>query len=150
MARYNKIFAGPFTEATPQTVESVAAVDVTAGMGLVMSAGAFALAGAASVGKLLVAQDNYLTGGGVGDVIKAGDTVIGLEVMPHQFLNVLVATGTNLAKGDGVTPAAGGLFGKAGVSDMVIGFADEAYNNTTGVSQLVRIRGTNGYMTPAA
>lgn len=149
MARYNKIYAGPFTEALPQTAEADSAVAITPGMALVLTSGAFALAGAATVGQVYIAQDNYLTLANVDDPIAIGDTVIGLIPLPTQLFNVLVATGNNLVKGDALTLAASGLFAKASTADMVVGFADETYNNNTGSSQLVRMRGASGYMTAA-
>lgn len=151
MARHNKIYAGPFTEATPQVREAKAAVDILPGCIVTLNgAGAFALATAATIGKVWVAQDNYLTGKGVDTVNETGDTMVGMEMLQAQFFNVRVATGNNVAIGSPLTPAANGLLALASTSDMVVAFAEEAYNNTSGTSQLVRARCATGYLTAAA
>lgn len=149
MARYNKIYAGPFTEVTPQVQELPAASGgVTPGTLVVMTAGTFALAGAATVGKVFVAQDNYLAQKGVDTLIAAGEVVIGMELLPEQLFNVRVPTSTNVARGAALTPAASGNVGLATDGDLVIGYADEAYNNTSGSTQLVRMRAATGYIIP--
>lgn len=150
MARYNKIYAGPVTEVTPQVQEAPAAADTLPGCLVVLTAGEFALAGAATVGKVFIAQDNYLAMKGVDDVWEEGDTMIGMEMLDEQFFNARVATGNNVAKGAALTPAANGLLALASTADMVVAFAEEAYNNTSGESQLVRVRAAKGYLTAAA
>lgn len=54
MARYNKIFAGPATQVTPQVAEAPASSAIMPGSIVVLTAGKFALAGAATVGKVLL------------------------------------------------------------------------------------------------
>lgn len=151
MARYNKIYAGPATQATPQVQEAIAAVDLLPGRIVVLDgSGEFALAGAATTGKVFVVQDNYLALKGVDDVIAAGNRAIGMEMLDEQFFNVRVATGNNVAKGAALTPAANGELALAALSDMVVAFAEESYNNTSGSGQLVRARAAKGYLTAAA
>lgn len=150
MARHNKIYAGPFTEATPQVQEALAAASTLPGCLVVFSSGSFALAGATTVGKVFIAQDNYLLMKGPDDAWAAGDRMIGMEMLDEQFFNARVATGNNVAKGAALTPAANGLLALASTSDMVVAFAEEAYNNTSGTSQLVRVRAAKGYLTAAA
>ena len=151
MARYNKIYAGPYTEAKPQVREALANAATLPGcLVTVNGAGEFALATAATVGKVWVAQDNYLTQKGTDDAWAAGNTMIGMEILQSQFFNFRVATGNNIAIGDALTPAAGGLLAKAALSDLVVAFAEEAYNNTSGTSQLVRARCATGFLTAAA
>ena len=52
MGRYNKIFLGPATENKPQVQEMIAAASTKPGYLVVVSSGEFALAGAATVGKV--------------------------------------------------------------------------------------------------
>jgi hypothetical protein len=140
MARYNKIYAGPVSEALPQVQERICAAAVLPGTALVESGSAFAQAGAASNAKVYIAQDNYLAMKGVDDAWLAGDRVIGMEMLDEQFFNVRVPTGTNVARGAALTTSAAGKFVLATTGNRVIAFAEEAYNNNTGSDQLVRAR----------
>lgn len=150
MARYNKIYAGPVTEVTPQVQELPAAASTLPGCLIVAASEEFALAGAATTGKVFVAQDNYFAQLGVDDAWAEGDTMIGMEMLDEQFFNVRVATGNNVVKGAALSPAANGLVALSGEGDKVIAYAEEAYNNTSGTSQLVRVRAAKGYLTAAA
>ena len=61
MARFNKIFAGPVTQVTPQVREAPAADgNIKPGNLIVLTAGEFTRAAATTVGKVWIAQDNYL------------------------------------------------------------------------------------------
>ena len=144
MARYNKIFAGPFTEATPQVQERKCATGALPGTALIESGSSFAQAGAAAAGKIYICQDNYLQMKGVDTAYANGDTHIGMEPLDEQFFNVRVPTGTNLARGTALTTDAAGKFVIAATGEVVHLFADEAYNNTSGSDQLVRARVARG------
>lgn len=151
MARYNKIFAGPVSENLPQVQELPAADgNIKPGNLIVISSGEFTNAGATSVGKVFIAQDNYLAMKGVDDNYAADDVVIGMELLDEQFFNARVATGNNVTRGAALTPAASGNLALASTSDMVVAFAEEDYNNTSGSAQLVRVRVAKGYLTAAA
>lgn len=149
MARYNKIYAGPVTETLPQVRELPAAAAILPGCIIVASAGAFVLATAATAGKVYIAQDNYLVMKGVDDAYAAEDIVIGMELLGTQFFYARLATGVNATLDMPLAPGADGFLIAAGAADRVVVFADEAYNNTTGASQLVRVRPANGYTTTA-
>lgn len=149
MARFNKIYAGPATEATPQVQERICAVAVLPGVALVESGAAFALAGAASNAKLYVAQDNYLALKGVDDAWPANDRIIGMEMLDEQFFNVRVPTGNNIARGGGLTTNASGKFVPAATGNRIVAFAEETFNNTTGSDQLVRARVAKGNLASA-
>ena len=150
MARFNKIYAGPVTQVTPQVRELPADVAITPGQLIVATAGEFALATAATVGKVWVAQDNYLVQEGTDTPYAIGDTVIGMELLDEQFFNVRVATGNNLVIGSPLTPAASGALALAATADLVVAYSEETYNNNTGSAQLVRVRAaTNGQLTAA-
>ncbi|WP_226562164.1 hypothetical protein [Salipiger thiooxidans] len=151
MARYNKVFLGPVTENTPQVREAIASVAVTPGLLVVDSAGEFALAGAATVGKVWIAQDNYLAMQGVDADWDAGDTMIGMELLPQLLYAGRIANGVNIAAiGTALTPAANGLLAIASTSDKVIGYSEEVFNNTTGGTALIKFRPSQGYLTAAA
>lgn len=153
MARFNKIYAGPFTEATPQVRELPAADgNIKPGNLIVISSGKFTRAGATTIGKVWIAQDNYLALKGVDDAYAADDAVIGMEPVDEQFFNVRVANGVNItAIGTALTPGANGTVAIASTSDLVVAYSEEAYNNNTGSEQLVRVRpATNGHLTAAS
>lgn len=145
MARYNKIFAGPTFENRPQTTELQASATILPGCAIVVSSGKFALAGASTVGKVWVAQDNYLTMKTVDNAYASDDVCIGLELLPDQLYNVLLATSNDVKRGDALTTAANGLWTKSAAGKQVHAYADEDYNNATGSSQLIRVRPAVGY-----
>jgi hypothetical protein len=150
MARYNKIFAGPFTEATPQVQEAIGAAAILPGQAIVFNGSAqFAVAGASTVEKIFIAQDNYLILKGVDDAWASGDRVIGMEMLDEQFFNVRVPTGNNIAKGARLTTNATGKFVPVAAGNRVIAIAEEAYNNTSGSDQLVRVRAAKGHLAAA-
>ena len=150
MARYNKIYAGPVSENLPQVQELPADVAILPGSIITMSSGEFVLGTADTLGKVFVAQDNYLALEGVDTAYAVGDRVLGLEMSDDQLFNVRVATGNSLVKGSALTPAASGVLALASTSDMVVAFSEEAYNNNTGSVQLVRVRAAKGYLTAAS
>lgn len=140
MARFNKIYAGPVTQVTPQVQERICAAAILPGTALVESGANFAQAGANSDEKLYIAQDNYLALKGTDDAWPAGDTVIGMEALDEQFFNVRVPTGVNVARGAKLTTNATGRFVLATTGQNVAVVAEEAFNNTSGSDQLVRVR----------
>lgn len=140
MARYNKIAAGPFTEATPQVQERICTTAVLPGTALVESGANFAQAGANALTKVYVAQDDYLALKGTDVAWPANDRIIGMEMLDEQFFNVLVPTGVNVARGSQLTTNSAGKFILATTGQRVIMIAEEAYNNTSGSDQLVRAR----------
>lgn len=151
MARFNKILIGPSTFNAPQVRELPAAVAIKPGVLLTISSGEFALATAATVGKMWLAQDNYLALKGVDTAYDAGDVVMGLELMDQMIVAGRIANGVNIAAiGTALTPAANGLLAIASTSDKVIGYAEEVYNNTSGEEQLIKFRPSQMYLTAAA
>ena len=151
MARYNKIYAGPVDQPRPYVQEAIASVAIKPGRLVVYSSGEFALAGASTVGKVMIAEENYLALKGV-DVDWAEDArVIALELLPDRLYNGRIANGVNVnAKNLALTPGANGTLAIAGTSDLVIGYSEEVYNNNTGSEQLIRFRPTGlGYLSAA-
>lgn len=149
MPRFNKIYAGPFTEATPQVQERICAAAILPGTALVESGNNFAQAGAASNAKLFIAQDNYLAMKGVDDAWLANDRIVGMEMLDEQFFNVRVPTATNVTRGAALTTNAAGKFVLATTGNRIVAFAEEAYNNTSGADQLVRARVAKGNLAAA-
>lgn len=155
MARYSRIHLGPARRNDPQVREAIAgAAGIVPGNLVVLSSGEFVNAGAATVGKVWLAQENYLAQKGV-DVAYAADddTVIGLELEDDTHYAARVATGVNItAVGTALTPAANGTLGIASTGDLIVAYSDEIYNNDTGSTQLVRIRpaGSGSYLSAAA
>lgn len=144
MARYNKIWAGPVDVAKPQVRELPAAAAITPGQLIVQSGATFAVAGATATGKVYVAQENYPAMEGVDTAYAAGDTVLGLEVLPGQVYRVRIADALNLARDAALTTGAAGVVVVAGDDDPVMFFAEEAFNNTTGATALVSVRAATG------
>lgn len=161
MARYNRIDLGPARKNDPQVTELEAGAAITPGSLVVVSSGRFVLAGATTVGKVWLAQENYLAQRGVdaaytayaaGPPVVNGDTVLGIEWQSDKHYAVRVANGVNItAIGTGLTPGANGTLAIAAAADLVVAYADEVYNNNTGVSQLVRVRpaGSASYLSAA-
>lgn len=150
MARYNKIYAGPVNQVTPQVQERLAAAATLPGLAVIESgANGFAIAGANTNEKVYVSQDNYLALKGVDDAWASGDLMIGMEMLDEQFFNVRVPTGQNLARGAKLTTNATGRFVIATTGQRVLATAEEAYNNTSGADQLVRVRAAKSHLAAA-
>lgn len=162
MARYTRIHLGPARRNDPQVREAEAGAAITPGSLMVLTAGRFTLAGATTVGKVWLAQENYLAQKSVDAAYTAyaagppevrGDTVLGLEMEDDTHYAVRVATGVNItAAGTPLTPGANGTLAIAALGDLVVAYSDEIYNNDTGSAQLVRIRpaASASYLTAAA
>tara|TARA_R100000365_G_scaffold3696_1_gene13693 strand:- start:5628 stop:6089 length:462 start_codon:yes stop_codon:yes gene_type:complete len=152
MARYNKIFLGPVQKKLPQVREALASVALLPGRLVVMSSGEFALAGATTVGQVLLVQDNYLASKGVDTEWAADSTAIGIEMQSDELYAARIANGVNItAIGTPLTPAANGTLGIASTSDLVVAYSDEIYNNNSGSEQLLRVRpaGSQSYLSAA-
>lgn len=150
MARYSRIHLGPARKKDPQVHEAEAGAAIVPGSLIVLSSGRFVPAGATTVGKVWLAQENYLAMKGVdtayaayaaGPPVVRGDTVLGLEMQDDTHYAARVATGVNItAVGTPLTSGANGTLAIAATSDLIVAYSDEIYNNNTGASQLVRVR----------
>lgn len=151
MARYSRIHLGPARKNDPQVREAEAGGAIAPGTFVVLSSGRFVNAVASTVGKVWLAQENYLAQKGVGAPYAAysagppivrGDTVLGLELQDDTHYAAVIATGTNVsAPGTPLKLAAGGKLAIATPgTDNIVAFSDEAFNNNTGSDQLLRIR----------
>ena len=145
MARYNKIFAGPVSENVPQAREATSAAALTPGQLVVESSGAFVVAPASTAGHIFVVEENYVALKGVSTAYGIGETVIALRMLDEQFFNVLIPTGVNVAKHAPLSPGASGKAKIAATTNYVFAFAEEAYNNTSGSDQLIRVRAAHGF-----
>lgn len=154
MGRYTKIHLGPARKNDPQVTEANASANILPGSLVVLSSGEFALAGASTVGKVWLAQENYLMQKGVDDTyVEDDDLVLGLEMQDDCLYAARIANGVNItAKGVALTPAASGTLGIASTSDLIVAYSDEVYNNNTGATQLIRIRpaGSASYLSAGA
>lgn len=141
MARYNKIFLGPVEKVKPQVREFIGDVALLPGSLVVLSGGKWVLAGAATIGKVWIVQDNYLQLKGVNDAWDDEGSVIGMELQTECLYAARIPTGVNItAVGTALTPGANGKFAIAALSDLVIAYAEEVYNNNSGADQLIRVR----------
>lgn len=141
MARFNKIYLGPVDLPKPQVREALGDVAIAPGSLLVLSSGKFVLAGATTVGKVWLAQDDYLRMKSPDQAWSDEDTVIGLEMLPDRLYAGLIANGVNItAVGTPLTPGAGGTLAIASTSDLIVGYSEEIFNNTTGAAALLKFR----------
>lgn len=143
MARNNKIFAGPVSEPLPQIRELPADVAILPGCAIVATAGEFALGTATTVGKIFIAAENFIVMKGVDDAYDVGENVLGLEMLDEQLYYVRVPTGVNVALGAALTVGASGKWALQTTTRPTYAYAEEAYNNTSGADQLVRVRAAN-------
>ena len=153
MARFNKIFLGPVEKNKPQVRELLASVALKPGRLAVISSGKWALAGATTVGKVWIVQDNYLALKGTDDDWAADSLAIGMELEDDQIYAARIANGVNItAIGTALTPAANGTLGIASTSDLIVAYAEEVYNNNSGSEQLLKVRpsGSQSYLSAAS
>jgi hypothetical protein len=153
MPRYNKIFLGPVEENKPQVRELLAAAALKPGRLAVISSGKFALAGASTIGKVWLIQDNYLAQKSVDDDWAQDSLAIGMEMTDKQLYAARIANGVNItAIGTPLTPGANGTLAIASTSDLIVAYAEEVFNNNTGSEQLLRIRpaGSQSYLSAAS
>lgn len=150
MARYNKIYLGPVQFPLPQVREAIGDVALTPGVLVVLSSGKWVLAGATTVGKVWLVQDNYLQLKGADTAWDDESSVIGMELLPDRIYAGRIANGVNIAAvGTALTPAANGLLGIAAASDLVIGYSEEIFNNDTGATALIKFRPSLTYLAAA-
>lgn len=150
MGRYSRIHLGPARRNDPQVHEAEAGAAIKPGTLIVLSSGRFVNASATTVGKVWLAQENYLAQKNVDTAYAAyaagppevrGDRVLGIELEDDTHYAARIANGVNItAVGVALTPAANGMLGIAATSDLVVAYSDEIYNNNTGTDQLLRIR----------
>lgn len=141
MARFNKIYLGPVDKPLPQVREAIGDVPLTPGCLVVLSSGKWVLAGADTVGKVWLVQDNYLQLKGVDTAWDDESSVIGMELLPDRIYAGRIANSVNIAAvGTALTPAANGLLGIASTSDLIVGYSDEIFNNNTGSTALIKFR----------
>lgn len=152
MARFNKIFLGPVTQVKPDVRELIASVALKPGRLAVITSGKWALAGATTVGKVWLVQDNYLQLKGVDDDWAADNSAVAIDMVDNQIYAARIATGVNIsAIGTALTPAANGTLGIASTGDLIVAYSEEVYNNDSGSEQLLKIRpaGSASYLSAA-
>lgn len=153
MARYNKILLGPGEKNAPQVKELLASAALKPGRIAIITSGKFALAAATTIGKVWLIQDNYLAMKTVDDDWAQDSVAIGVEMEADNLYAARIANGVNItAIGTPLTPGATGTLAIAALSDLVVAYSDEVYNNNTGSEQLIRIRpaGSQSYLSAAS
>lgn len=143
MARYNTINMGPAGE-QPQTQDAIASVAIKPGSVVVRTSGSFALATAATTAgtRFYFADHNWAAGGDNDTNNAANETMIAQIPLPRSNYAALLANGQNVANVDTpLTFAANGelAIGTPG-TDPIVAWSTEAYNNTSGESQLIAVR----------
>lgn len=153
MARYNKIFLGPVTQVKPDVRELIGDVALKPGRLVVISTGKWALAGASTIGKVWLVQDNYLALKGVDDDWLDEDRVIAIEMQDSELYAARIANGVNItAIGTALTPGANGTLAIASTGDLIVAYSEEVYNNNSGSEQLLKVRaaGSQSYLSAAS
>ncbi len=140
MARHSKILLGPARANDPQVREAPAAAKILPGCLVALTAGKFALATAATTARVWIAQENALAQRGVDVAYEIDDRVVGLEPDPGILCAGRIPSALNVAEGAALTLGADGLFALAGADARIVAYADEAFNNTTGSTALIRVR----------
>lgn len=142
MPRFNKILLGPTRKNDPQVKEAIASVALKPGRLITLNAsGQFVLATATTTTKVYLCEKNYLALKSVDDDWVATNLAIGYEMQPDVLYAGRVAAGVNITQtGLPLTLGANGTLAIATGAALVIGHSDEAFNNNTGVEQLVRFR----------
>ena len=141
MARYNKIYLGPWEKPKPQTRELIGDVALKPGRLVVITSGKWALAAATTVGKVWIVQDNYLQMKGVDTDWDDEGTVVAMEMLPDNLFAARIANGVNItAIGTALTPGATGTLAIASTSDLIVAYSEEVYNNNSGSEQLLKVR----------
>jgi hypothetical protein len=153
MARFNKIFLGPVDKLKPQVRELLASAALKPGRIAVISTGKWALAAATTIGKVWLIQDNYLAMKGTDDDWAQDSMAIGIEMQDDELYAARIANGVNVtAVGTALTPGATGTLAIASTGDLIVAYADEVYNNSSGSEQLIRVRaaGSQSYLSAAS
>lgn len=140
MARYSKIVLGPARKNDPQVREAPAAAKTLPGCLVALVDGEFALATATTAGRVWLAQENYLAQRGVEAAYEADDRLIGLEMQPDVLYAGRIPDGVDVADGAALTLGANGLFALAAANARIVAYADEAFDNDTGETALIRVR----------
>lgn len=141
MPRFNKIYLGPAEKVKPQVNELIASAALKPGRLVVITSGKWALAAATTIGKVWIVQDNYLTMKGVDDDWAINDTAIAMELFQENIYAARIANGVNIAAiGTALTLGATGTLAIAALSDLIVAYSEEVYNNNSGSEQLLKIR----------
>lgn len=132
----NLVYVGP-AEQHPDVFEALASAVIAPRIVMVLTAGEFALAGAAAVSPIYVADTNIL--GEVTDTYAIGDTVQGFRPKSGEYYMLTVAASQTIAKnGPLKTDATGKVIAQGGTGN-IIAYADEAVTTGVGVTSPIRV-----------
>jgi acetyl/propionyl-CoA carboxylase alpha subunit len=139
---HNKIvLKASYGEGGTQHEEGIAAAACNPGMNVVMTTAVESMKrqtytpGATSAlgGGSKVVKERAIIGASVDETIPVGDDLLIHVAMPGDVLQVLVASGQTIAKGDSLLAIASGLWNKAGATPPPYGAA-EALESSGGVA----------------
>ncbi|QDP61700.1 MAG: hypothetical protein Unbinned4466contig1000_12 [Prokaryotic dsDNA virus sp.] len=131
----NIVYIGP-AESHPDVTEFPASEVISPRQVLVVSSGAFAVAGADQEGMVYFALENIL--GEVTEDYQVDETVQGARPQSGEYYEMALAAGQTIAKDDALTTDASGNLVALGAGENVIAYADEAVT-TTGSAGSIRV-----------
>ncbi len=147
MARKNAIWAGPFNQYEPQTVEGTLSAASLPGSVVRRGAGNALTVGASALGaetRYYFLAEGYLDGLGqdLDTLVAVNTTAEAYEIQERINYNALLANGQNITALD--TPLTVNTAGTLQVATIgthfVVAYANEIFNNNTGSSQLISVR----------
>lgn len=141
MARHTKILLGPTRKNDPQVYEALAGQEILPGTFISIGLGdTFVPLIENDLPRL--AQENYLALRGTDVPYKTGDRVIGLELQRDVIYAGRLAVGENVLRAGAplTVNGDGHLISGDAEGVRIVAYADEAYNNDTGSTQLISIR----------
>lgn len=148
MQRYNRIGAGPYTEATNQLKEALLSVDAMPGTLVQLVDDQFAPADPESPATLYALREDQLRGQGTYGLLKAGERVAAYRLLNESTINLPVAAESALTRGTPLTLGLGGELVEAEEGQHVVASSNETYYNVTGERQLVQVIIVSGSYVP--
>ena len=147
MARKNSIWAGPFNEYQPQTVEGFVSAASLPGTIVRRGASNALTVGAAPLGaetKYYILNEQYINGTGrdLDTQVATNTTAEAFEIQERINYTALLADGQNITALDTpLTVNTDGTLQAATVgTHHIVAYANEVFNNNTGSAQLINIR----------
>lgn len=132
----NLVYIGP-AEQHPDVTELLASATIAPRQVMVVTAGAFAVAGADQTGVVYFADRNVL--GELTDTYASGDTVQGFRPKSGEYYELTLAASQTIAKDAKLTTNASGQLVALGAGTNVIAYADEAKTTGVGVTAGIRV-----------
>lgn len=132
----NLVYIGP-AEQHPDVTEALASAVIAPRIVMVLTSGQFALAGAAAVSPVYIADRNVL--GELTDSYAIGDTVQGFRPKSGEYYALTLAASQTIVKdGPLKTDATGKLVAQGGTGNILC-YADQAVTTGSGVTAEIRV-----------